>query len=85
MQNREKVFSYGKIKGKFCAQRSKEIASLKKMRFTPKVPKCITKGVLAINSFKSFPNCKVDQKKIVAISQMFNHVQFHELLTRCIY
>ena len=34
----KKVFEYGKIKGKFCARRSKEIASLMKMRSTLKDP-----------------------------------------------
>ena len=35
------------------------------------------KGVLAIISSNSFSLCKVDQKKTVDISQMFNHVQLH--------
>ena len=32
---------------------------------------------LAIICSNSFSYCKVDQKKTVAISQMFNHVQLH--------
>ena len=44
----KKVFLYGKIKGKFCAQKSKEIALLMKMHSTLKVPEGITKDVLAI-------------------------------------
>ena len=34
----KKVFYYGKIKGNFCARKSKEIASLMKMRSTLNVP-----------------------------------------------
>ena len=48
-----------------------------KMHSTLNVPKFITKGVLAIICSKSFSHCKGDQKKTVAISQMFNHVQLH--------
>ena len=58
-------------------QKSQEIASLIKMRLTLKVPWCITKCVLTIFCSNSFSHCKVDQKKTVAISQMFNHVQLH--------
>ena len=47
------------------------------MRSTMKVPKCITKCVLAIIYYNSFSHCKIDQKKTVAFSQMFNHVQLH--------
>ena len=47
------------------------------MRSTLKVPQCITKGVLAIICSNSFSHCKGDQKKTVAISQMFSHVQLH--------
>ena len=58
-----------------------------KMRSTLNVPKCITKGVLAIICSNSFSHCKGDQKKTVAISQMFNHVQLHihwmHLLSTC--
>ena len=64
----KKVFYYGKIKGNFCARKSKEIASLMKVRSTLKVPWCITKGVLAIICSNSFSHCKGDQKKTVAIS-----------------
>ena len=39
----------------------------------------ITKGVLAINCSNSFSHCKRDQKKTVAISQMFNDVLLHVL------
>ena len=73
----KKVFYKGKIKGNFCARKSKEIASLMKMLSTLKVPQCVTKGVLAIICSNSFSHCKGDQKKTVAISQMFNHVQLH--------
>ena len=73
----EKLLSYEKIKGNFCARKSKEIASLIKMRLTLKVPLCISKGVLAIICSNSFSHYKGDQKKTVAISQMFNHVQLH--------
>ena len=48
-----------------------------KMCSTLKVPKCITMCVLAIICSNSFSHCKVDQKKTVAISQMFNHVQLY--------
>ena len=71
------LFKNGKIKGDFCARKSKEIASIMKMRSTPKVSKCIRKCVLAIIYSNSFSHCKVDQKKTVAISQMFSHVQLH--------
>ena len=58
-------------------RKSKEIALLMKMRPTLKVSYHITKCVLAIIYSNSFSHCKVDKKKIVAISQMFNHVQLH--------
>ena len=61
----------------FLCAKSKEIASLMKMLSTLNVPECITKGVLAIICFNSFSHCKGGQKKTVAISQMFNHVQLH--------
>ena len=48
-----------------------------KMPSTLKAPYCITKCALAITYSSSFSHCKVDQKKTVAISQMFNHVQSH--------
>ena len=48
-----------------------------KMHSTLKVLECITKCVLAIIYSNSFSLCKVGQKKTVAISQMFNHVQLH--------
>ena len=47
-----------------------------KMRSTLHIPYCITKDVLAVIC-SSFSHCKEDQKKTVAISQMFNHVQLH--------
>ena len=65
------------IKGNLCARKSKEITSLMKMRSTLNVPQCITKGVLAIVCSNSFSHYKGDQKKTVAISQMFSHVQLH--------
>ena len=68
---------------KFCARKSKEIASLMKMHSTLKVPYCITKCALAIIYSNSFSHCKVDQKKTVAVSQMFNHVNY--MYTGCIY
>ena len=37
------------------------------------------KCVLAISCSNSFSHCKEDQKKTVAISQKFNHVQLHVL------
>ena len=82
MQNRgicclKKVFYVGKIKRNFCAQKSQEIASLMQMRSTLNVPECITKGVLSIICSNFFSHCKGDQKKTVAISQMFIHVQLH--------
>ena len=60
-------------------QKSKEIASLTliKMRSNLEVSQGITKGVLAIIYSNSFSHCQGDQKKIVAISQMFNYVQLH--------
>ena len=51
--------------------------SLMKIRPTLKVPECITKWVLAIICLNSFSHCKVDLRKTVAISQMFNHVQLN--------
>ena len=73
----KKVFQYGKIKENFSAPKSKEIASLMKMRSTLKVPKYITKVFLAIICSNSVSNCKVDQKKTVAIPQMFSQLQLH--------
>ena len=73
----EKVFEYGKIKGNVCAHKPKEITLLMKVRSTLKVSECITKSILAIFCSNSFSNCKVDQKKTIAISQMFSHLQFH--------
>ena len=58
-------------------RKSEEIASLTKMRSILKVSYCINKCVLAIICSNSFSHCKVDQKKTVAISQMFNHVQLY--------
>ena len=72
-----KVYKYRKMKVKFCAQESKTIASLMKMCSTLKVPLCIIEGVLAIICSNSFSNCQVDQKKTIAISQMFNHEQLY--------
>ena len=37
----------------------------------------LTKCVLAIICSNSFSDCEVDQKKTVASSQMFNHVQLY--------
>ena len=48
-----------------------------KMRSTLKVPGSIIKCVLAIIYSNSFSHCKGDQKKTVAISQMFSYVQLH--------
>ena len=50
---------------------------LNKMRSTLKVSKCTPKGVLAIICSNFFSHYTADQKKTVAISQMFNHVQLH--------
>ena len=47
------------------------------MHSTLKASFCITKCALPIIYSSSFSHCKVDQKKTVAISQMFNHVQLH--------
>ena len=58
-------------------RKSKKIASLMKMRSTLKVPCSIIKCVLAIIYSNSFSHCKVEQKKTVAISQLFSHVQLH--------
>ena len=41
----------------------------------------INKGVLAIISSNSFSHIKVDQKKTVAFSEMFIHVQLHTYIT----
>ena len=40
----KKVFQYGKIKGKFCARKSKEIASLTKIHSTLNVPNALQGG-----------------------------------------
>ena len=82
MQNRgtcclKKCFNTKRSKGTFVRKKSKEIASLKKIRSTLKVPYCITKCVLVIICSNSFSHCKVDQKKTITISQMFNHVQLN--------
>ena len=82
MQNRgtcclEKCFNTERSKGNFVRENLKKIASLMKMHSTLKVPKCIIKCVLAIIYSNSFSHCKGDQKKTVAISQMFSHVQLH--------
>ena len=61
----------------FCARKSDEIASLIKMRLPLKVTQCITNGILVFICSNSFSHCKVDNKKTVAISQMFNHVQLY--------
>ena len=58
-------------------QKSKEIALLMKIGLTLKVSYCIARNVLAIFCSNSFSNCKVDQKKTIAISQMFNQLQLH--------
>ena len=50
------------------------------MRSTLNVPWCITKSVLSVICSNSFSHCKGDQKKTVAISQMFNHVHWMHLL-----
>ena len=60
----------------FCSK-SVIITTLMKMRSTLKAPYSITKCVLAIIYSNLFSHCKVDQKKTVTISQMFNHVQLH--------
>ena len=82
MQNRgicclKQCFTKERSKGIFVRENLKEIASLMKMRSTLNLPEFITKGVLAIICSNSFSHCKGDQKKTVAISQMFNHVQLH--------
>ena len=46
-----------------------------KKHSTLRVPSSNTKCVLAIICSNSFSHCKVDQKKTIVISQMFNHVQ----------
>ena len=83
MQNRgtcclKKSVLISKDQRDFCARKSKEIVNEKmKMRSTLKVPECITKWVLAIICLNSFSHCKVDLRKTVAISQMFNHIQLN--------
>ena len=82
MQNRgtcclKKCFNTERSKGNFVRENLKKIASLMKMRSTLKVPLSIIKCVLAIIYSNSFSHCKVEQKKTVAISQMFSHVQLH--------
>ena len=64
-------------KGNFVRENLKKIASLMKMRATLKVPQSTIKCVQAIIYSNSFSHCKVEQKKTVAISQMFSHVQLH--------
>ena len=53
------------------------LKKLMKMRLTLEGPSCITNCALAIIYLDSFSHCKVDQKKTVIISQMFNHVQLY--------
>ena len=82
MQNRgtcclKKCFNMERSKGNFVRANLKKIASLMKMRSTLKVPESIIKCVLAIIYSNSFSHCKGDQKKTVAISRMFSHVQLH--------
>ena len=73
----KKCFTKERSKGNFVRENLKKIASLMKMRPTLKVPQSIIKCVLAIIYSNSFSHCKVEQKKTVAISQMFSHVQLH--------
>ena len=73
----KKCFTEERSKGIFVRENKKKIASLMKMRSTLKVPESIIKCVLAIIYSNSFSHCKGDQKKTVAISQMFSHVQLH--------
>ena len=54
-----------------------------KMRSALNVPYFITKGVLAIICSNSFSHCQGNQKKTVAISQMFNHVHLHVHWIHC--
>ena len=82
MQNRgtgclKKCFNTERSKGNFERENLKKIASLMKMRSTLKVSCSIIKCVLAIIYSNSFSHCKVEQKKTVAISQMFSHVRLH--------
>ena len=49
--------------------------SLLKIYEVLKVHYCIMKSVLAIIYSNSFSKCNIDQKKRVAFSQMFNHIQ----------
>ena len=80
MQNRgtcclKKCFNTERSKGNFVREKPKKIASLMKMHSALKVPYSIIKCVLAIIYSNSFSHYKVEQKKTVAISQMFSHVQ----------
>ena len=82
MQNRgtfclKKCFNTERSKGNFVRENLKKIALLMKMCSTLKVPLSTIKCVLAIIYSNSFSHCKVEQKKTVAISQMFSHVQCH--------
>ena len=82
MQTREtcclkKCFNTERSKRIFVRENLKKIASLMKMQSTLNVPLYIIKCVLAIICSNPFSHCKGDQKKTVAISQMFNHVQLH--------
>ena len=82
MQNRgtcclKKCFNTEGSKGNFVRENLKKLASLMKMHSTLRVPLSIIKCVLAIIYSDYFSHCKVEQKKTVAISQMFSHVQFH--------
>ena len=69
----KKVFYYGKIKGNFCAQKSKEIASLMNMCSTLKIPWCIAMGVLAIICSNSFSHCKGDLVVVVVDLLFYVH------------
>ena len=82
MQNRgtcclKKCFNTERSKGIFVRENLIKKVLLMKMRSTMNVPQCITKGVLAIICSNPVSQCKGDQKKTAAISQMFNHVQLH--------
>ena len=69
----------------FNMERSKEIFARKKSKEVESSIvnenafnfECITKCILEIMCSNSVSHCKVDQKKTVAISHMFNYVQLY--------
>ena len=82
MQNRgicclKKCFTKETAKGIFMHENLKKNSIVNENALNSERSLMHYKSVLAIICSNSFSHCKGDQKKTVAISQMFNHVQLH--------